>query len=63
MCETPGEMHMHDMVKFDIRVVLFEIALKAPPPPPTGVRRLKYYGSDRIHIELKKRFSHIVILT
>ena len=33
MCETPGKMHMHDMVKFDIRVVLFEIALKAPHHP------------------------------
>ena len=36
MPETPGKMHMYDMVKID--VIVFEIvggAFKAPPPPPS----------------------------
>ena len=36
MCETPGKMHMHDMVKID--TISFRDrrggGFKSPPPPP-----------------------------
>ena len=38
MPETPGKMHMYDIVKID--TIVFEIvggwAFKAPSPPPPG---------------------------
>ena len=47
MCQTPGQMHMHDMVTID--TIVFEIvgggeAFKAP----RIANFLKYPGSDRV---------------
>ena len=34
MPKTPGNMHMYDMVKIDIKVFEVVGGGKAPPPPP-----------------------------
>ena len=51
MGQTPGQMHMHDMVTI-IDTIVFEIVggggLLKLPPPPRIVNFLKYPVSDRV---------------
>ena len=48
MRQTPGQMHMHDIVMID--TIVFKIVegeeVKAPPPPHLIDNFLKYPGSD-----------------